>query len=984
MAANSSLPPESHYDPNKLGKIFAVVAVVLLLAIIGLFVKDYSRQWKEYQRQYRAMEVEKTRVKLDEQQGDLAKNEEYQKVMADLKAAQTKLTAETAKLNAARKEADKAEAVVKIHVQQSQFVKAEFDALKYRYEQAAANASPKASALKIQLETLAAKIQQLRVKIEEAKLVLKQKQAVVAEFQQDIKALTRKRSEFAKKADIIENKLKKIDIEQMSPANQLADIVRDLPIIDLANPNYKIRQIVLKDIPEDVNFMKVQRVDRCTTCHLGIDNPDFKNAPQPLTAHPNLELFMGKNSPHSLEEFGCTTCHSGRGRATDFISAAHTPSDSEEARQWKKKYGWAPLSHWDKPMLSSNIVQAGCFKCHENQTVIKGAEKLNLGMNLIEKSGCYNCHEIKKYKDWPKSGPNLDFIASKSTKQWAWHWIDDPKSIRFNTSMPSYFHQSNNSDPVSVKRGHQEVHAIVEYLFTKSKPFAVSPIVNGDPIKGKELVDSLGCLACHQVQPVKTEAPLTRESLQRAFGPNLIGLGSKTNKEWLHQWLMDPSKYHDKTRMPNMRLSSQEASDITAYLMQDKSEALAKPVPPVDEKVLDGILFDFLKKSNSLSDTQAKIKAMTLQEKLVYAGGRLIRDYGCFSCHQISGFENDKPIGVELTEEGDKDPHQLDFGFTHIEHTKEAWFKQKLLDPRIFDNGKRLEHSDKSKMPNFNFTKEEAEAVTTALMGLVRDRPSASKLAGQNTRAVFINEGAKTIRQFNCQSCHMIDGEGGAAIQKTVNEWLVTYQGKDANDAKAITGSFSPPSLMGEGAKIQPQWLFEFLHSPTTHIRPWLKVRMPTYYFHTAQINSIVKYFNYLDKEEFPFTDIYHPHMTDEELAGAQKLFSKDYFNCASCHIVGDQMPGGTPDGWAPDLALGAKRLKPEWIVRWITNPAAIQPGTKMPTFYDPGSFEASAPPDVLNGDPRRQIKVLRDYLLTITEHYPKASSKDGQSATSK
>jgi mono/diheme cytochrome c family protein len=979
MPPSPQLPPESHYDPKKIGMLFAIASVVLLLSLIGLFAKDYSRQWKEYQRQFRSLEVEKTRVKMDEQQKDLSKNEEYQNVLKSLKEAQSKQKQNSNRQKQLDMQIKAADAVVKIHTQKSQFAKAKYDALKYKYDHVKHEGHGDASEIKNDLDKLSAEIERLRLKIEAAEADLKAKQQAKADLNKEVKVLERKEAEFAKKAHIIENKLKRIDTEQMSVANQIAEVVRDLPIIDLANPNYKIQQIVLKDIPEDVNFMKVQRVDRCTTCHLGIDNPDFKNAAQPYRSHPHLELFMDKDSPHPIEEFGCTTCHGGRGRATDFVSAAHTPRDEHQAEEWKKKYGWYELHHWDQPMFSTPTTEAGCFKCHENQTVIKGAEKLNLGLNLIEKAGCYNCHVIKKYEDWPKSGPGLEFLASKSTKEWAYHWIDNPKAIRPNTWMPSYFHQANNSDPESTKRGQQEIHAIVEYLFAHSKPYKIEPVVfEGDAKNGKELVSSLGCLACHQVEHKKSDKSRDRAALLREFGPNLIGMGSKTTKEWMFQWLKDPIKYHKGTRMPNMRLSDKEAADIAAYLMEDKSKVLDKAVPVIDEAVLNSIVLGFLKKSLSVKQSEDKLKAMDQKEKLVFAGERLIRDYGCFSCHDIPGFEKDKPIGVELTEEGSKALDRLDFGFIHIEHSKEAWFKQKVLNPRIFDQGKMMSHNDKLKMPNFNLSKAEAEAVTTALMGFVRERPSAKMLSEQGIEDVMVNEGAQTIRQFNCQSCHIINGEGGH-IQGTVTDWLMNFEGKDENDAKAMTSSFSPPNLIGEGAKVQPQWLYEFIHSPTT-IRPWLTMRMPTYYFHGSKINSIVKYFNYLDKQDFPFTDIYHPHMTEEELTAAQKLISKDYLDCTKCHVIGSQMPTGSMETWAPDFMLASKRLKPEWIVKWISNPPALQPGTKMPAFYDPVDPKSSAPPDLLDGDPDRQIKALRDYLLTISQHPPKGTTKSGPS----
>ena len=58
-------------------------------------------------------------------------------------------------------------------------------------------------------------------------------------------------------------------------ANKLGDIVRDLPILDFLDPYYKVNQIVVADVKYDVNFAAVPVVDRCTSCHLGIDNPDF-------------------------------------------------------------------------------------------------------------------------------------------------------------------------------------------------------------------------------------------------------------------------------------------------------------------------------------------------------------------------------------------------------------------------------------------------------------------------------------------------------------------------------------------------------------------------------------------------------------------------------------------------------------------------------------------------------------------------------------
>ena len=54
--------------------------------------------------------------------------------------------------------------------------------------------------------------------------------------------------------------------------------------------------------------------------------------------------------------------------------------------------------------------------------------------------------------------------------------------------------------------------------------------------------------------------------------------------------------------------------------------------------------------------------------------------------------------------------------------------------------------------------------------------------------------------------------------------------------------SFAPPILTGEGAKVQPSWLFSFLKALVT-LRPWLSVRMPTFHFTDPDATDLVHYF---------------------------------------------------------------------------------------------------------------------------------------------
>ena len=46
-----------------------------------------------------------------------------------------------------------------------------------------------------------------------------------------------------------------------------------------------------------------------------------------------------------------------------------------------------------------------------------------------------------------------------------------------------------------------------------------------------------------------------------------------------------------------------------------------------------------------------------------------------------------------------------------------------------------------------------------------------------------------------------------------------------------------------------------------------------------------------------------------------------------------------------------------------------------MPNFYDPASFESAGPEDIFNGDENKQIEVLRNYILTLTNS-PKSAKE--------
>jgi len=154
----------------------------------------------------------------------------------------------------------------------------------------------------------------------------------------------------------------------------------------IAGRPIEIKQIMATDLGQ---------VDRCTSCHQGMDSiatPTLENSftENPYKSHPGDFLKV-----HSPDKFGCVICHGGQGIATTFLGAAHTPKDEAQKAEWKKKYGWKPTEHWDRPMLAPPYIQASCAKCHGNFESLPGTEVVTKGKELMSQHGCLGCHQWK-------------------------------------------------------------------------------------------------------------------------------------------------------------------------------------------------------------------------------------------------------------------------------------------------------------------------------------------------------------------------------------------------------------------------------------------------------------------------------------------------------------------------------------------------------------------------------------------------------------
>ncbi len=483
---------------------------------------------------------------------------------------------------------------------------------------------------------------------------------------------------------------------------------------------------------------------------------------------------------------------------------------------------------------------------------------------------------------------------------------------------------------------------------------------------GRTMLARYGCVRCHAVT-----RPDGTKMMPTDHPPSLVHVADKTTREWIYSWLKDPQAYAATATMPNYKLTDQDASDISAYLISS-----SKPQP---------------------GDTSAaSVKNASAGSATNPADGASL--YGqsfCSSCHAVQNAAGNVvggDVGPELTRIGNK--------------VKPEWLNAWLNNPRIYDAT--------TPMPHYRFTPRQIATLADYLHSKTdADYGANVQLAAATPQQIA--RGRRLIIDGGCAACHEINGVqtpqnfapdlstigskplaqiaflpgmehtvstyivskirqprafGGAVKMpqfalsnaqtdalttallaqtgrsRTIPDTLRVAAAEDTNyqpaghAGKLMTelacfschringrGGDMAPDLTYEGSSVQRQWLTDFLKNPNT-LRPSLIRRMPR--------------FNLSDSDNKELTDfmlaVYQTSAVDPDTApsatnppqvveqGRQLFYSK--FACQSCHIVDTK----TDKGYiGPTLTQVGSRLTPAWTYAWLKNPQALRPGTAEP-----------------------------------------------------
>ena len=571
-------------------------------------------------------------------------------------------------------------------------------------------------------------------------------------------------------------------------------------------------------------------VDRCSSCHVAQNEASLSDV--------SLQPYRPHPSiPHKVNQFGCVMCHRGQGVATT-VEEAHGSTLA-----------------WEQPILPARYTESSCGQCH--QDALPGTPTLNAGRDLLARSGCVHCHTVKL----PDGGtmtatddpPSLSHIADKTTRAWIYAWLKDPKAYAASATMPNF------------KLKDEDARDISAFLIANSTPVvgdtATIPTAGKteDPTAGATLYGESFCASCHAVQNAAGNL------VGGNVGPELTRIGSKVKPEWLQGWLRDERVYDPKTAMPHYRFTAPQIGTLASFL-QTKAD----------------------------SDLLANVHLDEATPEQIAHGKLLVQEYGCASCHEISGIKKPENFAPELTRIGSKPITQLVF-LPGMQHALPDYIAGKIGDPRAF--GSAL------KMPQYTFTPAQIDVLTTALLAQnerTQNMPEALKVPG--TPASHYQPAGRAGQLMNdlaCFSCHSINGRG----------------------------SEMAPDLTWEGSAVQRPWLVQFFKNPNT-LRPALIRRMPKFNLSDSDVTELTDYIMTVyqspafDRDGIPGSG-YAPAQIEQ---GRQLFYSK--YACQSCHIVDAKKDKGYI---GPTLTQVGSRLTAAWIYHWLKNPQALRQGTVEP-----------------------------------------------------
>ncbi|MDG1893819.1 MAG: c-type cytochrome, partial [Fuerstiella sp.] len=534
--------------------------------------------------------------------------------------------------------------------------------------------------------------------------------------------------------------------------------------------------------------------------------------------------------------------------------------------------------------------------------------------------------------------------------------------------------------------------------------------VSADSIaRGNRLFHSLGCAACHGDQQ---KSAAERPSYAMPLGQ----LDVKYTVGSLSSFLQDPHTARPSGRMPSLNLSDKEAWDVANYLLQNVDVE-----PNLTYEYFQGSWqklpdFDTLTPKTTGAAADFDVSAATRKEqfgmrfkaflhiatdgeyefwlgsddgsRLLIDGKTIIDADGIHphttkhARHQLTAGVH--PVVVEYFEAGGEESLKVELkgpGINrqplvgHVSNSEEPPEERRgfQVDATLVQEGQKLftslgcischQHqkigekntnlstappfaelnesrgclsgSSQPGVPEFALSEQQRSDVAAAMAAL-KSNASAPEV---------VNQIGGVMLTLNCYACHQRDKVGG--VPREHNELFRTTIPEMGDEGRI------PPHLDGIGDKLQKSWLKHVMNNGTKD-RPYMVTRMPK--FGEKNVGRLIDLFSQSDQrtdvDDVPFDDPKHRVVADARLMVGDQALS-----CIKCHYFGKHKATGIQ---SIDLTTMTTRLRRDWFHRYLLNPQAYRPGTRMPSAWPNNK---SVVPKILHGMPSQQIEAIWMYL---------------------
>ena len=461
---------------------------------------------------------------------------------------------------------------------------------------------------------------------------------------------------------------------------------------------------------------------------------------------------------------------------------------------------------------------------------------------------------------------------------------------------------------------------------------------------GRELFLEARCIRCHRGEGSLPELAMS--------GPSFGRIGDRRHVGWMIRWILDPKGQRGSARMPRMLHGATAMAD---------SQAIATYL-------------------GTLKDTNRTTEKSS--EPDLEAGTELIEKLNCAGCHNLPGTEAGK-------------------GKLNLDHINQKFPQGELASFLRAPNA----HYEWTRMPKFKLTATDTSNIAQAL----RRKATALKPIVQRPSAEMVARGKGLVTTIGCLNCHSLKDENkfkapdlamltpdkwsaGCLADKSSDDSRAPWYDFTADERAALRvfaatdrrslnrhvpaefavrqvrllncntchgelEGFPPVGLLG--GKLRPEWTEQLLAGTLNYRpRPWLEHRMPAFHARATELAHGLAMSHGLP----PISPKEKP--VNPELAKiGRKLAGVDGgFSCVACHGVKNRDPLQVFEAQGVNFARVGARIQPDYYLRWMLDPLRVDPQTRMPDYFDEDARSVLV--DILEGDAKKQIEAIRQYLL--------------------